>query len=171
MNEDAEKISASSADKISVTDFNQYTRSVDDMLNVIQLIIDEEQQRNIVQDDLICKIQEQLTILSKQVEELAASVEKFKEHMDNGWRQEFIDMFSEQTKYMSKELQNMQFEQSRQQNSVVIDEMKAVYNSFLQLNEKKKDKHTIDWNQLILGQFGTGGIIYLIVEIITRFIK
>jgi len=43
-------------------------------------------------------------ILSKQVEELAASVEKFKEHMDNGWRQEFIDMFSEQTKYMSKEL-------------------------------------------------------------------
>jgi len=30
------------AEQVSVSDFNKYCQSVDDMLNVIQLIIDEE---------------------------------------------------------------------------------------------------------------------------------
>jgi len=33
----------------------------------------------------------------------------------------------------------------------LVEEMKAVYNSFIEINEKKKDKHTIDWNQILIG--------------------
>jgi len=49
---------------VSAKEFEVYQQSIDDMLNVIQLIIDEEWQRNIQQDLRIKDIQDQLDAMS-----------------------------------------------------------------------------------------------------------
>lgn len=156
---------------VSAKEFEVYQQSIDDMLNVIQLIIDEEQQHNIQQDLRIKDIQDQLNTMSQQLEDLRSVVKDFQDHMDNGWRQGFLDMMKDQLQYVSKELQDVQIQQSKMQNSAMVEEMKAVYDSFIEINEKKKDKHTIDWNQILIGQLGTGGIIFIVVEFILRFFQ
>lgn len=156
---------------VSAKEFEVYQQSIDDMLNVIQLIIDEEWQRNIQQDLRIKDIQDQLDAMSQQLEDLYSVLKDFQDHMDNGWRQGFLDMMKDQLQYVSKELQDVQIQQSKMQNQALVEEMKAVYNSFIEINEKKKDKHTIDWNQILIGQLGTGGIIFIVVELILRFFQ
>ena len=156
---------------VSAKEFEVYQQSIDDMLNVIQLIIDEEQQHNAQQDLRIKDIQDQLNTMSQQLEDLYSVVKDFQDHMDNGWRQGLLDMMKDQLQYVSKELQDVQIQQSKMQNQAIIDEMKAVYDSFIEINEKKKDKHTIDWNQILIGQLGTGGIIFIVVEFILRFFQ
>ena len=156
---------------VSAKEFEVYQQSIDDMLNVIQLIIDEEWQRNIQQDLRIKDIQDQLDAMSQQLEDLYSVLKDFQDHMDNGWRQGFLDMMKDQLQYVSKELQDVQIQQSKMQNQAMVDEMKALYDSFIEINEKKKDKHTIDWNQILIGQLGTGGIIFIVVEFILRFFQ
>ena len=156
---------------VSAKEFEVYQQSIDDMLNVIQLIIDEEQQHNINQDLRIKDIQDQLNTMSQQLEDLYSVVKGFQDHMDNGWRQGLLDMMKDQLQYVSKELQDVQIQQSKMQNQAMVEEMKAVYDSFIEINEKKKDKHTIDWNQILIGQLGTGGIIFIVVEFILRFFQ
>lgn len=156
---------------VSAKEFEVYQQSIDDMLNVIQLIIDEEYQRNIQQDLRIKDIQDQLNTMSQQLEDLYSVLKDFQDHMDNGWRQGFLDMMKDQLQYVSKELQDVQIQQSKMQNSAMVEEMKAVYDSFIEINQKKKDKRTIDWNQILIGQLGTGGIIFIVVEFILRFFQ
>lgn len=156
---------------VSAKEFEVYQQSIDDMLNVIQLIIDEEQQHNIQQDLRIKDIQDQLNTMSQQLEDLYSVVKDFQDHMDNGWRQGLLDMMKDQLQYVSKELQDVQIQQSKMQNQAMVEEMKAVYDSFIEINEKKKDKHTINWNQILIGQLGTGGIIFIVVEFILRFFQ
>lgn len=156
---------------VSAKEFEVYQQSIDDMLNVIQLIIDEEQQHNVQQDLRIKDIQDQLNTMSQQLEDLYSVLKDFQDHMDNGWRQGFLDMMKDQLQYVSKELQDVQIQQSKMQNSAMVEEMKAVYDSFIEINEKKKDKRTIDWNQILIGQLGTGGIIFIVVEFILRFFQ
>ena len=156
---------------VSAKEFEVYQQSINDMLNVIQLIIDEEYQRNIQQDLRIKDIQDQLNTMSQQLEDLHSVVKDFQDHMDNGWRQGFLDMMKDQLQYVSKELQDVQIQQSKMQNSAMVEEMKAVYDSFIEINEKKKDKHTIDWNQILISQLGIGGIIFIVVEFILRFFQ
>lgn len=156
---------------VSAKEFEVYQQSIDDMLNVIQLIIDEEQQHNVQQDLMIKDIQDQLNTMSQQLQDLYSVVKDFQDHMDNGWRQGFLDMMKDQLQFVSKELQDVQIQQSKMQNQAMVDEMKAVYDSFIEINKKKKDKHTIDWNQILIGQLGTGGIIFIVVEFILRFFQ
>jgi len=71
------------------------------------IMLHDESARNSDQDADIVEIRRDISQLHKNVERLRVRIDELQDHLDNGWRQEFIDMVKQQTYQMMKDITQM----------------------------------------------------------------
>ncbi|OQB40758.1 MAG: hypothetical protein BWY04_01217 [candidate division CPR1 bacterium ADurb.Bin160] len=83
----------------------------------------------------------------------------------NGWRTEFLKDASE----MMIANTNDSFKQMQKSMSDMQNIYLKMFESKLKTNEKITDRKTVDINRIMLYIFGSGGLLFIVLEIIKNF--
>lgn len=139
----------------------------DNQINQLYDILDESVTN---QSKHIKRLESSIQVANEQIYELKQQLQSLKHHLDNGWKADLINKMLEQnTEYMNKLLaQNvnhisnlidsklkLQFEEKKQQ---------------IEADKLKTERKVVDVNKLLLTIFASGGVVYMILDIIRRLI-
>jgi predicted nuclease with TOPRIM domain len=132
-------------------------------MQLVQMVVEDESSKNLGQDKTIQRLNEKITILEQNVRRLHDRINELQEHLDNGWRQEFIDMFKRDFYEITVDIVNNYNQINKEQMEKMFDSMHKKYEQMLELDKLKKKRTIIDINKLLYYLFSTGGILYLLI--------
>lgn len=157
----------------------EYKKILDDIISFQKKTIEEYQKANLKQDEQINMINKKLesftqnyncleqnqTTITQQMQELNSSIQKLNHDFHNGWRTEFLKDASEMMiANTTDSFKQMQKSMSDMQNIYL-----KMFESKLKTNEKITDRKTVDINRIMLYIFGSGGLLFIVLEIIKNF--
>lgn len=157
----------------------EYKKILDDIISFQKKSIEEYQKANLKQDEQINMINKKLesftqnyncleqnqTSITQQIQELNSSIQKLNHDFHNGWRTEFLKDASEMMiANTTDSFKQMQKSMSDMQNIYL-----KMFESKLKTNEKIADRKTVDINRIMLYIFGSGGLLFIALEIIKNF--
>lgn len=137
-------------------DITTITALLQELSSVIVTVREEASKKNMNQDEELGKVKQKLDEVLLKTDRNAAEIKKLAEHLDNGWRKEFVESVWVMLK---KEITNS--------NNDIYEIFKQVLSQ--NYNERKR-KNDFAY-KLILELFGAGGLISLIITIIMNFVK
>ncbi len=143
---------------------SQHTIDGDETLAIVQQLITELEDKLYSQSLKIQMLENKLQALQQDVSALLVRIDDFQSHLDNGWRNDFINMLKKDYQQIVSETLEMALEMNRKQTEQIIENMKTSYDAMVETYKITKEKKTIDRTQLWLQIVGGGGVIYLIAE-------
>ncbi len=157
----------------------EYKKILDDIISFQKKTIEEYQNANLKQDEQINMINKKLesftqsyncleqnqASITQQIQELNSSIQKLNHDFHNGWRTEFLKDASE----MMIANTNDSFKQMQKSMSDMQNIYLKMFESKLKTNEKITDRKTVDINRIMLYIFGSGGLLFIVLEIIKNF--
>lgn len=151
---------------------SQHTIEGDETLEIVQQLITELEDKLYSQSLKIQMLENKLQALQQDVSALLVKIDDLQSHLDNGWRNDFINMLKKDYQQIVSETLQMALEMNRKQTEQVIENMKTSYDAMMETYKITKEKKTVDRTQLWLSIFGGGGLLYLLIEHIIRlFVK
>lgn len=157
----------------------EHKKILDDIISFQTKTIEEYQKANLKQDEQINMINKKLesftqsyncleqnqASITQQIQELNSSIQKLNHDFHNGWRTEFLKDASEMMiANTTDSFKQMQKSMSDMQNIYL-----KMFESKLKTNEKITDRKTVDINRIMLYIFGSGGLLFIVLEIIKNF--
>lgn len=157
----------------------EHKKILDDIISFQNKTIEEYQKANLKQDEQINMINKKLesftqsyncleqnqASITQQIQELNSSIQKLNHDFHNGWRTEFLKDASEMMiANTTDSFKQMQKSMSDMQNIYL-----KMFESKLKTNEKITDRKTVDINRIMLYIFGSGGLLFIVLEIIKNF--
>lgn len=157
----------------------EYKKILDDIISFQKKTIEEYQKANLKQDEQINMINKKLesftqsyncleqnqASITQQIQGLNSSIQKLNHDFHNGWRTEFLKDASEMMiANTTDSFKQMQKSMSDMQNIYL-----KMFESKLKTNEKITDRKTVDINRIMLYIFGSGGLLFIVLEIIKNF--
>lgn len=157
----------------------EYKKILDEIITFQKGTIEEYQKANLKQDEQINMINKKLegfaqsydcleqnqTSITQQIQELNSSIQKLNHDFHNGWRTEFLKDASE----MMIANTNDSFKQMQKSMSDMQNIYLKMFDSKLKTNEKIADRKVVDINKIMLYIFGSGGLLFITLEIIKQF--